>query len=109
MAYIIVLYGFNDIRTLKVNSNDIISVYKQIIKEAHKNKIIIYAGTILPFGNDEDWTKEKEIIRQKVTNWIRNTKSDNGWFDGFFDFDKIIKDPNEIFRKNWGGADNFGI
>lgn len=54
--------------------NKIILAYKQIIKEAHKKNIFIYAGTILPFGNNKNWNKEKEIIRQEVNRWIRDTK-----------------------------------
>ena len=97
VTYIIVLIGINDINTNK-NSSQIISAYKQIIEEAHKNNLFIYAGTILPFGNYKKWNKEKEIIRQEVNNWIRNTKSDDGGFDGIFDFNKLIKDPNDEIK-----------
>lgn len=93
MTYIIVLIGINDIGS-NLNSSQIISAYKQIIEEAHKNNLFIYAGIILPFGNCKKWNKEKEIIRQEVNNWIRNTKSENGGFDAIFDFDKFIKDSN---------------
>jgi lysophospholipase L1-like esterase len=93
VTYIIVLIGINDIGS-NLNSSQIISAYKQIIEEAHKNNLFIYAGIILPFGNCKKWNKEKEIIRQEVNNWIRNTKSENGGFDAIFDFDKFIKDSN---------------
>ena len=97
MTYIIVLIGINDIGS-NLNSSQIISAYKQIIEEAHKNNLFIYAGIILPFGNCKKWNKEKEIIRQEVNDW----KSENGGFDAKFDFDKLIKDPNDetkIFKE----------
>ena len=102
VAYIIVLIGVNDIKSKNINSSQIISAYKKIIEEAHKNKIFIYAGTIIPFGNFKKWNKEFEIKRQEVNNWIKSTKSENGGFDEFCDFDKIMKDPNDetkIFKK----------
>ena len=94
VAYIIALIGINDINS-DMNSSQIISAYKQIIEEAHKNNLFIYAGTILPYGNSKKWNKEREIVRQEVNNWIRNTKSENGGFDAIFDFDKLMKDPND--------------
>ena len=52
----------------------------------------------MPFGNYKKSNKEKEIIRQEVNDW----KSENGGFDAKFDFDKLIKDPNDetkIFKE----------
>ena len=43
MTYIIVLIGINDINS-NMNSSLIILAYKQIIEEAHKNNLFIYAG-----------------------------------------------------------------
>ena len=94
VTYIMVLYGVNDINLLNETSSNIISTYKQIIKEAHKNNIFIFAGTILPYGNFFRWTEEREAYRQEVNNWIRNTKPEDGGFDAVFDYDKFIKDPN---------------
>ena len=102
VTYIIELMGVNDIRSKNISSDQLISAYKHIIKEAHKNNIFIYGGTILPFGNEKKWNKEKEKKREEVNNWIRTTKSENEGFDAFFDFDKLIKDPNDetkIFKE----------
>ena len=102
VTYIIVLIGVNDINSNNMSSIQIISAYKQIIEEAHKNNLFIYGGTVLPYGNCKKWNKEREIVRQEVNNWIKNTKSENGGFDAIFDFDKLIKDPNDetkIFKK----------
>ena len=94
VSFIMVLYGVNDINLLNATSSEVISAYKQIIKEAHKKNLFIFAGTILPYGNFFRWTEERENYRKEVNNWIRNTKSEDGGFDAVFDYDKIIKDPN---------------
>ena len=40
-------------------------------------------------------------MRQEANDWIRKTKPENGGFDAFFDFDKLLKDPeNEAIMKN---------
>ena len=93
VSYIIVLYGVNDINNSKTSS-DIINAYKQIINKAHDNNIFIYAGTILPYGKYNKWNEEKEKYRQEVNYWIRNTKKEDGGFDEFFDFDELLKDPD---------------
>ena len=96
ISHIIVLFGVNDIKGKNATSEDIISSYKQIIKEAHEKNIKIYCGTILPFGffkNGTVWNKNMENERVKINNWIRETKSNDGGFDAFFDFDELLKDP----------------
>ena len=104
ISYIIFLFGFNDINGLNASSTDIISSYKTIIKKAHKKNIFIYGGTILPFAlykSRNVWNKKKEKVRQEVNKWIRETKPEKGGFDSFFDFDKLLKDPeDEIKLKN---------
>ena len=95
VKYIMVLYGVNDINLLNATSSEVISAYKQIIKEAHRNNIFIFAGTILPYGNFHRWTEEREIYRKEVNYWIRNTGPEEGGFDYVFDYDEIIKDPND--------------
>lgn len=93
VSHIIVLYGVNDINHLNATSSEIISAYKKIISLAHKNNILIYAGTILPYGKHKSWTEEREKNRQEANAWIRNTNKKDEGFDGFFDFDELIRDP----------------
>jgi lysophospholipase L1-like esterase len=104
VRYIIALYGVNDLNILNATSKEIISGYKEIIKEAHKRKILIYSGTILPFSRFKykyTWNKNKEKVRKECNDWIRKTKPKNGGFDGVFDFEKYIKDPkNETKMKD---------
>ena len=94
-TYIIVLFGVNDINSLNATVDILCNAYKQLIRKAHRNNMFIFGGTILPYGKNIPWTIEREKIRQEVNNWIRNTKVEDGGFDDFFDFDKIIRDPND--------------
>ena len=95
VSYIMFLYGVNDINLLNATSSDVISAYKNIIEIAHKNHLFIFAGTILPYGKFFRWTKERENYRKEVNNWIRNTKPEHGGFDYVFDYDELLKDPND--------------
>ncbi|HEY6333553.1 MAG TPA: SGNH/GDSL hydrolase family protein, partial [Blastocatellia bacterium] len=40
------------------------------------------------------YTAEKEVVRQKVNAWIRNS----GEFDGVIDFDAVLRDPSHPAR-----------
>jgi lysophospholipase L1-like esterase len=105
VAYIIVLYGVNDLNVIKANSTEIIAGYKKIIQKAHERNILIYAGTITPFANYRVkylWNKNKEKVRKEANEWIRTTKPEDGGFDAFIDFDKLLRDPNNetiLFKK----------
>ena len=97
IKYIIVLMGVNDINVKNSTSEKVISGYKQLIRKAHKKRILIYGATIMPFSRYPHrryiWNLKKEKHRNDVNSWIRNTKPQNGGFDAFFDFDKFVKDP----------------
>lgn len=95
VSHILVLYGVNDINLINATSADVILAFRQIIAEAHKNNLLIFAGTILPYGNFYRWTEQKEKYRQEINNWIKNTKSENGGFDAVFDFDNLLKDSKD--------------
>ena len=94
-TYIIVLFGVNDINSLNRTADEITIAYKKLIKKAHRNNMFIFGGTILPYGKNTPWTKERENVRKEVNNWIKNTKFEEGGFDAFIDFDTIMKDPND--------------
>ena len=94
--YVIILYGINDITKLQKEENEIIQNFKKIIQKAHEFDIKIYGGTLLPFKGYRLYTEEKNIIRNKINEWIRNCKSIKESFDDFIDFDLIIRDENDI-------------
>jgi lysophospholipase L1-like esterase len=108
--YVIVGLGINDIAfpgsfsftppTEKVSADDIISGYRQLIARAHKKGVRVIGTTNGPFENSflvlseaeppiTFYTPEKEIVRQKVNDWIRSS----GEFDGVVDLDAVLRDP----------------
>lgn len=106
VKYVIVALGVNDIlfpgsfipATQAVNSESLISGYRQLIARAHAKQIRAIGSTIPPFEHalfrdpyfDQIYSPEKEQVRQKVNAWIRN----GGAFDGVIDFDAAVRDPN---------------
>lgn len=100
VKYIIVLYGINDITKLNKNENDIIKAFKIIIEKAHKANLLIYGATLTPFKGYRLYSEERNNIRIKVNEWIRNSKSIKDGFDEIIDFDLIIRDKNDINKIN---------
>ena len=92
-TYIIVLYGINDIMFDNANAEQIIEAYKTLIDKAHKSNKYIFGATILPFGKNSNFNQNREKVRKEVNEWIRNAGKDEEGFDDFFDFDKVVRDP----------------
>lgn len=93
-GYFILFEGVNDIGTARDGQVDglperLIEAYTTFAKKAHSRGLKAYAATITPFGKHSYFTPEREECRQKVNAWIR----DNKQFDGFVDFDAIVRDP----------------
>ena len=96
MKYAIILYGINDITKLNKGEKEIIDKFKEIIKKAHEKNIKIFAGTILPFKQYRLYNDQKNTVRNKINDWIRNCKNIEQGFDDFIDFDLIIRDEDDI-------------
>jgi lysophospholipase L1-like esterase len=109
VKYLIVGLGINDIvfpglftpLTEMVNSQSMLSGYRQLIVRAHQKGIRVIGTTIPPFENAtfgksviSFYTAEKENVRQEVNTWIRNSAE----FDGVVDFDAVLRDPNHPTR-----------
>jgi len=106
VSYVIVGLGINDILfpafpftppNEKVSDEDIISGYRQLIARGHRNGVRVIGTTNPPFENSAFeglvtafYTSEREAMRQKVNDWIRNS----GEFDGVVDLDAILRDPS---------------
>ncbi|WAJ71913.1 GDSL-type esterase/lipase family protein [Catenovulum adriaticum] len=94
-GYLIIFVGINDI----VYGNNrsapfVIDNYKKMAKNAREQGLKVYGATITPMGSNV--TKgEKEAVRQQVNNWIRTTSVEQGIYDGVFDFDAIVRNPNK--------------
>jgi lysophospholipase L1-like esterase len=105
VRYLIVGLGVNDIlfpgsfipTGESVNSQSILSGYRQLIARAHKQGIRVIGTTIPPFEHalfrspfyDRFYAPEKERVRQEVNAWIHTS----GAFDGVIDFDQAVRDP----------------
>ena len=73
-----------------VSAGDLIQGYKQIIERAHQHGIRAFGATILPYEGANYFSEDGEATRQAVNQWIRT----GGAFDGVFDFDAAVRDPN---------------
>lgn len=109
VKYIIMGLGINDIAfpgsftssSEAVSARDLIDGYRQTIKRAHRKGIRVIGTTLAPFEDSffKDppmtfFTPEKEAVREKINDWILNSKE----FDGVVDFDAAVRDPSHPTR-----------
>ncbi|HEY6444671.1 MAG TPA: SGNH/GDSL hydrolase family protein [Candidatus Acidoferrales bacterium] len=73
-----------------VSAQDLIEGLQQIIDRAHEHGIRVFGATLTPFEGADYFSPDGEIERQAVNQWIRT----GGAFDGVFDFDAAVRDPN---------------
>lgn len=98
VRWLIILEGINDIGSIKTKDDaektarELISAYEEMIAKAHAKGILVYGATILPFAKSFYDTPERQTAREKVNQWIRNS----GKFDAVIDFDKIMRNPNDV-------------
>jgi lysophospholipase L1-like esterase len=87
-----------------VSAQDLIAGLQQIIDRAHEHGIRVFGGTLTPFEGAEYYSEEGEASRQAINRWIRT----GGAFDGFFDFDAAVRDPNHPskFREDFHSGDH---
>ncbi|MFV3130858.1 SGNH/GDSL hydrolase family protein [Niveispirillum sp. KHB5.9] len=75
-----------------VTAADLIAGYRQLIARAKARGLKIHGATLTPFlGSPFPGyaTPAKEVIRQELNRWIR----DSGEFDSVIDFDAALRDP----------------
>ncbi len=110
IRWIIIFYGTNDIGAGK-SASTIIKAYQTIIDDAHAMGIKVYGATITPFKGSGYFSEAHENVRNEVNKWIRTP----GNFDACIDFDKTIRDPNDIekmtekFSKDWLHPNESGL
>jgi lysophospholipase L1-like esterase len=87
-----------------VSAQDIIAGYQQIIDRARQHGIKVFIATILPYEGADYYTEDGEAIRAAVNQWIRTSDA----ADGYFDFDKSVRDPSHPtrFREGYHSGDN---
>jgi lysophospholipase L1-like esterase len=113
VKYVVVGLGINDLAfpgslapaTERIDAENIIAGYRQLIARAHERGIRIIGTTNPPFENSfldlgpttaaiTFYTPEKEGVRQKINAWILSS----GEFDGVVDLDAVLRDPNHPTR-----------
>ncbi len=113
VSCVIVGLGINDIvfpgsltpLTERMSAESMISGYRQLIRRAHHKGIRVIGTTNPPFENAflvlsktappvTFYSPVKEIVRQKVNDWIRSS----GEFDDVLDFDVVLRDPSHPTR-----------
>jgi lysophospholipase L1-like esterase len=105
IKFVILALGINDILfpgsfipvSESVTAESVIAGNRQLIARAHTKGIRVIETTIPPFENAtfqhpviRFYTPEKESVRKEVNAWIRSSHE----FDGFIDFDEVLRDPN---------------
>lgn len=107
VAFSMIFEGVNDIGTAPFTTEaqaevtaQLMEAYKQMITRVHTNGIPMFAGTITPFGSPSNLNgstviqpyddPHSEVSRVAINNWIRTS----GAFDGFVDFDELLRDPS---------------
>jgi len=93
VSWLIILEGINDIgeSSKKSVSTDLINAYNDFINKAHNKNILVYGIPILPFGGSQYYSKDYEVVRQTVNNWIRSSNK----FDAVIDLDAAVRNPED--------------
>ncbi len=73
-----------------VSAQDLIMGLQQIIERARQHGIRVFGATLTPYEGADYYSTDGEATRQAVNQWIRT----GGAFDGVFDFDAAVRDPN---------------
>lgn len=92
VAYCIILFGVNDLNSLRDTSkyDQLLPEYQKMIQLCHENGIKVYGAPILPFGTSDYYSEASEEVRTKINNWMRSTDSK---LDGIIDFESAVADP----------------
>lgn len=103
VKYAMIFEGVNDIGDAATDvasqtaiGDQIILAYEQIISRVHAFGIPMFGATITPFGGNAYDDPNREVTRQRVNSWIRT----GGKFDAVFDFDAILRNPNNASQLN---------
>lgn len=99
VKWIILFEAVNDLgwcRDGVKTAQNIIEVYKEIIRKAHAKGIRVFGGTITPFKNNSYYTEDHEMGRQYINNWMRTTKM----LDGVIELEHAVRDPQDTITMN---------
>ena len=93
VAYVIILFGVNDLNRLNNTGmyDRLKPEFQKMIDLAHENGIKVYLAPILPFGTSNYYSTSSEQVRTMLNDWFRSTDSGA---DGIIDFESAVADPN---------------
>jgi lysophospholipase L1-like esterase len=92
---VLLFEGVNDLSWGGATGDQVIDGMKEIALRAHARGLRVIGATVVPYrGWGDYWTEAKEADRQKVNAFVR----DGGVFDGYADFDKAVRDPDDPTR-----------
>lgn len=93
-----------DLSVEDVTADDLIAGMRQMIDRAHEHGIRVYGATVTPFKESDMYSDAGEATRQALNHWIRTS----GAFDGVFDFDAAVRDPEypTRFREGFHAGDH---
>lgn len=105
----IVLIGTNDLAFNRlITAEKMIDGYKNLINQARQSGKNIWLATLIPTSNSLSHgtfvTPDSNRIRNEVNEWIRT----QDLADGFVDFDKAVRDPQNpsIMKAEYASRDN---
>ncbi|MGC5165550.1 GDSL-type esterase/lipase family protein [Luteimicrobium sp. DT211] len=79
--------GINDVSG-GISAADLIAADKQVAAQAHAMGKCVFAATITPAGISDAGQEE---VRNEVNSYLRHTRD----FDAVFDFDAVVRDPQD--------------
>ena len=86
--------GPNPFASERVSAEDMIWGLQQIIARGREHRMRVFGATMMPFEGTNSYDAEGDAIRQAVNKWIRTANA----FDGVFDFDELVRDPEHPSR-----------
>ena len=98
VRWLIIMEGVNDLGGTRGKEaadevvKGLIAAYEKMIDQAHDQGIKVYGATITPIMKSFYYTDYREAARDSVNEWIHNS----GRFDAVIDFDKAIRNPENI-------------
>ncbi|MFD6950631.1 G-D-S-L family lipolytic protein [Nocardiopsis sp. TSRI0078] len=95
---VVVFAGINDLRW-GTSPEAVISGIGQIARLAHEYDLRVFVATLAPCAGERRCTAEVERARQQVNTYLRSQSNDPlSPFDGVWDFDAVLRDPQDHTR-----------
>jgi len=111
---VVVLFGANDINRgpdtalspTGAHARELIASYRLLADVAHQHGLRIWAGTVLPFSEDDNWySPQRDATRRTVNAWLSKAEV----FDGVIDFADAVEGPYDTRQPPAGAPVPQGI